>query len=123
VPQGINPPLTTPVSFFVTGEQDSGSIFLIDYAQRIIEIDKQTGALIQQIRARPDSPYRLDQMTSMYVDAAGARPVLYLVNGSQILRATLPDRPRPLTEPNAPTGAGTTTPGSATAAPAPTSAP
>src|SRR6266508_1688043 len=123
VPQGINPPLVTPVSFFVTGEQDSGSIFLIDYSQRVLEIDKQTGALIQQIRARPDSPYHLDQITSMYVDAAGARPVLYLVNGSQILRATLPDRPRPLTEPNAPTSTGTTTPQAATAAPAPTSAP
>jgi len=123
VPQGINPPVITPANFFVTGDPESGAIFLIDYNQRILEIDKQTGALIQQIRARPDSPYHLDQLTSMYVDAAGARPVLYMVNGSQILRATLPDRPRPLTEPNAPTSTGTTTPGSATAAPAPTSAP
>ena len=109
VPQGINPPLITPASFFVTGDPGSGSIFLIDYNQRILEIDKQTGALIQQIRARPDSPFHLDQLTSMYVDTASGRPVLYLVNGGQILRATLPDHPRPLTEPTAP--AGTTTPG------------
>jgi hypothetical protein len=123
VPQGVNPPQITPASFFVTGDPDNGAIFLIDYNQRILEIDKQTGALIQQIRARPDSPYHLDQVTSMYVDSAGARPVLYLVNGSQILRATLPNRPRPLTEPSAPTSTGTTTPGSATTEPAPTSAP
>jgi len=123
VPQGVNPPIITPASFFVTGDPESGAIFLIADNQRILEIDKQTGALIQQVRARPDSPYQLDQLTSMYVDTAGARPVLYLVNGSQILRATLPDRPRPLTEPNPPASSGTTTPGSGTATPAPTSAP
>ncbi len=114
VPQGLNPPLSTPAGFFVTGDIESGSIFLIDFNQRIIEIDKKTGALIQQVRARPDSPFTLDQLTSLYVDASGPRPVLYMVNGGQILRGALPDRPRPLA---APTG----TP--ASGSPAPTTAP
>lgn len=122
-PKDVNPPLVTPASFFVTGEPDTGSIFLIDFNQRILEIDKQSGALIQQVRARPDSPYHLDQLTSLYVDTAGARPVLYMVNGSQILRASLPDRPHSLDSLGAPTSTGTTTPASGTAQPAPTAAP
>lgn len=99
VVEGLNPPLVTPAGMFVTGDLESGTIFLIDFNQRIIEIDKRSGAVIQQVRARPDSPFQLEQMTSLFVDAAGARPVLYLVNGGQILRATLPDRPRPLATP------------------------
>jgi hypothetical protein len=125
VPQGITPPLITPASFFVTGDPDTGSIFEVDlYNQRVIELDKQTGALIQQIRARPDSQYSLDQLTSIYVDSAGARPVLYLVNGSQILRATLPDRPRPVTGPtSAPAQTGAPAQPSTATPPAPTTAP
>ncbi|MFN8500851.1 hypothetical protein [Kouleothrix sp.] len=120
-PQGITPPLTTPAGMFVTGDPEGGSIFLIDFDQRIVEIDKKTGALLQQIRARPDSPYQLEQLTSMFVDTSGTRPILYLVNGGQLLRGSLPDRPRPLA---APTSAPiTTTPAPATNAPAPTSAP
>ncbi|MBK9712128.1 MAG: hypothetical protein IPO81_12535 [Kouleothrix sp.] len=115
VPQGISPPLGQVASFFVTGDLESGSIFLVDFNQRVIEIDKQTGALIQQVRARPDSPYRLEQLTSLFVDTSSVRPVLYLVNGGQILRGSLPDRPRPFRVPDA-------TP-SGTAQPAPTSAP
>jgi hypothetical protein len=32
------------------------------------------------------------------VDTSAGRPILYLVNGSEILRAPLPDRPRPFRE-------------------------
>lgn len=113
VPQGITPALTTPAGFFVTGDPERGTIFLVDFNQRIVEIDKQTGQVIQQVRARPDSPYQLEQMTSLYVDDAGARPVLYLVNGGQVLRGSLPDRPRPLQAPTsgpAPTQAATPAP-------------
>lgn len=111
VPQGINPPLVTTAGFFVTGDTpERGSIFLIDFNQRIIELDKKTGTIIQQLRARPDSPYQLDQLTSMYIDTGGARPVLYLVNGGQILRGTLPDRPRPLAAPAGTPAAATPTP-------------
>jgi hypothetical protein len=108
VPEGINPPLVTVASFFVTGDPDTGSIFLVDtYNQRIIEIDKQTGARIQQFRARLDSPVHLDRLISMYVDTSLGRPVLYLVNGGQILRGSLPDQPRPFRAASTPSPAGT----------------
>jgi hypothetical protein len=102
---------------------------MIDFNHRVLEINKQTGALIQQVRARPDSAIHLDQLTSLYVDASGSRPVLYLVNGGQVLRGALPDRPPPFRPASkTPAPAGTSAPGgtsapAATAAPAPTSAP
>lgn len=96
----VNPPLVTPIGFFVTGGPDEGYIFMVDALnERIIQLDKQTGALIQQIRARPDGPLRLDQLAAVYVDdASGSRPVLYMVNGGRVLRASLPDRPPPFRE-------------------------
>jgi hypothetical protein len=122
VPQGVNPAIITPTGFFVTGDPESGSIFMIADNQRVLEIDKQTGMLIQQVRARPNGPNHLDQLTNLYVDTSGPRPVFYLVNGGQILRAALPDRPPPFRPaPQTAVPAGTLTPTSAT--PAPTSAP
>jgi hypothetical protein len=123
VPQAVNPALSTPAAFFVTGDPESGSIIMIDFNHRVLEIDKQTGALLQQVRARPDSPNNLDQLTSLYVDASGSRPVLYLVNGGQVLRGALPDRPppfRPSSKTAVPSGTTTT---NGTSAPAPTAAP
>ena len=76
VPQGVNPALITPAGFFVTGDPETGSIYMIADNHRVLEIDKQTGALIQQVRARPDSPNHLDQLTNLYVDASGTAPVL-----------------------------------------------
>ena len=128
VPQGVNPALSTPAGFFVTGDPESGSIFMIDFNHRVLEIDKQTGTLIQQVRVRPNSPNNFDQLTSLYVDASGSRPVLYMVNGGQVLRGALPDRPpafRPASKTPAPSG--TSAPGStitpASSTPAPTGAP
>jgi hypothetical protein len=113
VPQGIEPPLVTPASFFVTlNDPDLGSIFLVDTNnERIIQIDKQTGAFVQQVRARPNGPIRLDQLTGIYVDENAGRLALYLVNGGQILRASLPDPPRPFREGGTPgpTGAPAST--------------
>jgi serine/threonine protein phosphatase PrpC len=108
---GINPPLVTPAGFYVTtSDPDSGAIFLVDTTnERIIQIDKQTGAFIQQVRARPSDAIRLNQLSSVYVDENATRPTLYLINGGQILRAALPDPPRPFRE--------------ATPGPAPTAAP
>jgi hypothetical protein len=111
----INPPLVTPAGFYVTtSDPDSGAIFLVDTTnERIIQIDKQTGAFIQQVRARPSDGIRLDQLTSVYIDESASRPTLYLINGGQILRAALPDPPRPFRETTpgpAPTAAPTTTP-------------
>ncbi len=102
----IRPPLVTAARFFVTGSPESGSIFLVDtFNGRIIQIDKQTGEFIQQISAPPDSPITLNQLFGVFVDESGSRPVLYMVNGGQIVRGSLPDRPRPFHESAAPTPA------------------
>ncbi|HEU5091018.1 MAG TPA: hypothetical protein VFT99_26385, partial [Roseiflexaceae bacterium] len=98
-PQGIEPPLTTVSRFFITGDSESGSIFLVDgYNSRIIQVDKATGEFVQQIKARPDGPVQLDNLLNVFVDTSTSRPMLYLVNGSQILRSALPDQPRPFRE-------------------------
>lgn len=98
-PKGIEPAVQAASRFFVTGEPDSGFIFLVEgYYNRIIQIDKMTGELIQQIKVRPDSPYQLDNLINVSVDTSTARPILYLVNGSEVLRAPLPDPPRPFRE-------------------------
>jgi serine/threonine protein phosphatase PrpC/predicted nucleic acid-binding Zn ribbon protein len=101
----INPALVTASSFFVSPDDpESGWIFLVDSNQgRIIQLDKVTGKFIQQIQAPPDSPIKLDQLTGLYVDETGGRTILYLVNGGQILRASLPDPPRPFREPGSQT--------------------
>jgi hypothetical protein len=124
VPTGINPPLVTPASFYVTSaDPDHGSIFLVDTNnERILQIDKQTGALIQQVRARPDGPIRLDQLTNVYVDEAVSRLTLYFVNGDRILSAALPDPPRPFHEGPTPRPGSTAAPASPSS-PAPTAAP
>ncbi len=115
-PPAIDPPVTTITRFFVTGTAESGSIFLIDsYNSRIIQLDKMTGELIQQVRSRTDDPLRMDQITGLFVDESGARPLLYIVNGGQVLRGVLPVRPRPfrdggLTPQPAPTIAPTAAP-------------
>jgi serine/threonine protein phosphatase PrpC len=95
-PPAVDPPLVAPTRMVVTGTPEAGSIFLVDpQNERIIQIDKQSGELIQQIRARPDGPLRLDSLRSIFVDdTSGPRPVVYLVNGGQVLRAALPERPR-----------------------------
>jgi hypothetical protein len=120
----ISPPLAATTSFYVTtSDPDSGSIFLVDTNnERIIQLDKRTGALIQQLRARPDGQLRLDQLTSVYIDESATRLTLYLVNGGQILRAALPDPPRPFREATTPGPAGTSAP-AATPDRSPTSAP
>jgi hypothetical protein len=109
--KGINPPLVTPASFYVTtSDPESGSIFLVDTNnERIIQLDKQTGAFVQQVRTRPGGPIRLDQLTNVFLDEGATRPTLYLINGGQILRAALPDPPRPFRE-TTPAPAGTVTP-------------
>lgn len=100
----VEPQLITPASFFVTGETpEQGSIYLVDPNNgRIIQIDKQTGIFIQQIRTRPDSEIYLDQLTGVYVDESLGRTMLYLINGDEIVRATLPAPPQPFRANDAP---------------------
>jgi serine/threonine protein phosphatase PrpC len=100
----VDPPLTVATRFAVTGETpESGFIFLLDATnERVIQLDKVTGELIQQIRARPEAPFDLNQLFAIAVDDSLARPAIYLVNGGQLLRGSLPDRPRPFREAGTP---------------------
>lgn len=99
LPGAITPPLGEVSRFAVTGPPDAGSIFLLDrFNERIIQIDKVTGAVIQQIRVRADGELRLDDLAALFVDDSGARPVLYMANGGSLLRAEVPAPPRPFRE-------------------------
>jgi hypothetical protein len=112
VPEQITPPITAVTRFFVTGTPEQGWIFLLDTMnERIIQMDKTSGRVIQQMQVRPSSELRLNQLTDLYVDTGGSKSMLYLVNGSQIMRYTLPSAPQPFqpadedSQPAAPTGA------------------
>jgi hypothetical protein len=112
VPETISPPITKVTRFFVTGPPDSGFIFLVEpLNERIIQIDKLSGKVIQQIRTRPEAAVRFSELRYVYVDDSG-RSVLYIVNGPQVLRMALPAPPRPFR------GSGTPVP----ATPSPSSA-
>jgi hypothetical protein len=115
VPETINPPITKVTRFFVTGPPDSGYFFLLEpLNERIIQIDKLSGKVIQQIRTRPEASVRFSELRYVYVDDSG-RPVLYVVNGPQVLRLPLPAPPRPFRAAGTPTPA---TPMPATPTPA-----
>jgi hypothetical protein len=104
-PEAISPPISAITRFFVTGGPDGGYIFLVDTLnERIIQVDKMTGAVIQQIRAAENSPVRLDFLTDVFVEDS-IRPILYIVNGGQIIRADLPSPPRPFQSSPLPTPA------------------
>ncbi|GAB4430017.1 MAG: hypothetical protein OHK0015_14650 [Chloroflexi bacterium OHK40] len=106
-PEAITPPISIVTGFFVTGSApEDGYFFLVDTLnERIIQVEKLTGKVIQQIKARPDSALSLAELASLTVDDSGARPILYLVNAGQIIRAELPAPPRPFRDPNAATPA------------------
>lgn len=70
----------------------TGSVFLLDTLnERVIQINKTDGSVIQQIMAREHG--RLNRLTDLAVDSA--RNWIYLANGDQILRAHIPDPPMP----------------------------
>lgn len=93
----VEPPLITAKSMVVTGEQTAaGSIFILDPAnRRVLQLDKQTGGLIQQIRTRPSSQIILDAPSAIAIDESGPQPVLYIVDSGRILRANVPVPPKP----------------------------
>lgn len=96
-PPQVDPKFDTATSFFVTGDGESGYFYLVDTLQeRILQVEKTTGTVLQQMHARDSGPMRLNLLSTVYVDDSGARPQLYMINGSQLLRASLPDLPRPL---------------------------
>jgi hypothetical protein len=101
VPQ-LSQPVQTITRFYVTpdvidqttGEViQIGHIFLLDTLnERVIQIEKSDGTVVQQIQAR--EPGQLNRLMDLQVDAA--RNLIYLANGDQILRATIPDPPSEL---------------------------
>ena len=90
-------PVQTITRFYVTPDVidestgavlRQGYVFLLDTLnERVIQIDKVDGTVIQQIQAR--EPGRLNRLTDLQVDAA--RGLIYLGNGDQVLRATIPE--------------------------------
>jgi hypothetical protein len=102
VPGEISPPIRAVTRFFVTGTPDQGWIFLLDaFNERVVQIDKTSGEVMQQLRLSPGSGLELNQLTDLHVDTSTARPQLYLVNGGQIITAELPNPPVPFTPDNA----------------------
>ncbi len=102
-PENVSPPIAEVTRFVITGGPDTGFIFLLEPVnERILQLDKRTGTLIQQIRLRTDSELRWNQLTALTVDTSSARPVLYIVNGGEIMRAELPAPPRSFREETTP---------------------
>ncbi|PDW03911.1 hypothetical protein [Candidatus Viridilinea mediisalina] len=99
-PEALNPPINLVRGFSVTGVgPDDGYFFLVDTLNgRIIQVEKTSGRVIQQVKTRPNSSVHFDALTSLVVDTSNPRPILYVVNGNQIIRAELPDLPRPFRE-------------------------
>jgi hypothetical protein len=96
-PESITPPITTVTRFAAVGASpEEGWFFLLDTLnERVIQIEKTSGAVVQQIQVRPDSDLRLDKLSDIIVDDEGARTILYLVNGETIIKANLPAPPGP----------------------------
>jgi hypothetical protein len=90
-------PISTVVRFVVTpdsvaadGAPQPGAIYVLDTLnERVLQIDKRTGALVQQIQARRHG--MLNQLTDLAVDET--RGVLYLANGTQVIQTELPSSP------------------------------
>lgn len=102
-PTNISPPIAEVTRFVITGPPDAGFIFMLEPAnERMLQLDKRTGALIQQLRVRAESEVRLSQLTALSVDTSGARPVLYFASGGIIARAEVPPPPRGFREEAAP---------------------
>ena len=100
VPETITPPLTQVRGFAVSGtSSEEGFFFLVDTLNsRIVQVEKTSGKVIQQIKADAASPVSLDALNFLVIDSSSARPTLYMANGNQILRTTLPAPPRPFRE-------------------------
>jgi hypothetical protein len=100
VPGDITPPITAITRMVVTGGPENGWVFLLDTLnERVIQLDKETGTVIQQMKVRGDSDVQLNRLTDMAVDDSTGRPLLYLVNGGQIIQAGMPAPPVPVDQP------------------------
>lgn len=96
-PPKLTIPLTAVARFIVTPDvigadgqtvEQPGYIYLLDTRnERVLQLSKTDGSLIQQMQARSRGP--LNQLTDLAVDET--RRVLYLANGSRVIRAALPE--------------------------------
>lgn len=110
-------PVTTVSRFVVTPDildvdgvtvLRPGSIYILDTRnERVLQLSKTDGSLIQQIQARARGP--LNQISDLAVDEQ--RGMIYLANGPRVLQTQLPEPPQPSAEPGATESAtGTATP-------------
>ena len=102
----VDPPIAAITEFVATGDDPTnGSFFFMDQ-NRVVQADKKTGAIIQQLRVRPGSTISLKNLSAITVDTSGPQPMLYMVAEGRILRATVPQPPKPFqpgeTAPTAP---------------------
>lgn len=102
-PDNVSPPIAEVTRFIITGPPDAGFIFMLEPAnERILQLDKRTGALIQQIRVRDGTGVDLSQLSALSIDTSGSRPLLYFASGNSIVRAELPSPPRSFREASTP---------------------
>ncbi|MBC8160720.1 MAG: hypothetical protein H7Z42_05820 [Roseiflexaceae bacterium] len=100
----VEPQLALAKSLVVSGDDPTvGELFILDPTnRRILQLNKQTGELIQQIRTRPSSPISLEAPSAITVDTTGPQPLLYIVDSGRVLRAALPAPPKPFSPAPAP---------------------
>jgi hypothetical protein len=98
-PRNVSPPIAEVTRFVITGPPDAGYIFMLEPVhERILQIDKRTGELIQQLRIRVGNDLNLSQLMALTIDTSRARPILYIASGGDIMRAELPPPPRSFRE-------------------------
>ncbi|MBV9787684.1 MAG: hypothetical protein JOZ51_05905, partial [Chloroflexi bacterium] len=100
-------PVTTVSRFVVTPDildvdgvtvLRPGAIYVLDTRnERVLQLSKTDGSLIQQIQARARGP--LNQISDLAVDEQ--RGMIYLANGPRVLQTQLPEPPQPSAEPDA----------------------
>ncbi len=96
VPAAVDPPLTAVTRMVVTGTPNDGFIFLLDTLnERIVQLDKRDGRVIQQIIAPADGSIEFNALLDFAVDTTRGRPAIYLVNSGQIVHGNLPAPPIP----------------------------
>lgn len=112
----VEPPVQTITRFYVspkTGDEltgdirRDGAIFLLDTLnERVIELNKKDGAVLQQLQMRERGP--LNRLSDLQVDSA--HNVIYLANGNQVLRAQIPQPVAPPAREARPAATTTATP-------------
>lgn len=103
-PDAIEPPISAVTRFVSVGGAEDGWFFLLDSLnERVIQVEKSSGRVVQQIIARPGTINRLDQLADLQVELGNGKPIIYLVNGGQIIRAQVPTPPQPLNTPTSAT--------------------